>query len=112
MNANVADDVDKAVDTDAYQPGQYVACIYDDEWHIGNIAQRSDSNQDVLINFMRRNDNKSLVWSHHEDKCWVPFLHVLCGLCVPEIEGASARKYKICEKYYDRVEHMVNQHKH
>ena len=32
---------------DIYHPGQYVACTYDSEWHIGNIVGRSDLNSDV-----------------------------------------------------------------
>src|SRR5664279_4741808 len=39
---------------EAYQPGQYVACTYDNQWYIGNIVERSDINSDLLINFMQR----------------------------------------------------------
>ena len=28
----------------AYQSGRYVACTYDNLWHIGNIVERSDAN--------------------------------------------------------------------
>jgi len=105
-------DIASAVDTGiSYQPGQYVACIYDADWHIGNIVDRSDSNHDVLVNFMLQKDNKRFAWPSREDRCWIPFLHVLCNISSPEVEGASARQYKICEKDYDRVVYLFNHRK-
>ena len=47
-------------DNVAYQPGQYVACTHDNEWHIEHIIERSDANNDVEINFLRRSDNTRL----------------------------------------------------
>ena len=34
------------------QPGQYVACIYDDNWWIGYICEISTEEQDALIKFI------------------------------------------------------------
>ena len=89
-------------DNAAYQPGQYVACTYDNVWHIGHIIERSDANNDVKINFMRRTD-KRLSWPTRPDKCWVPFQHILCSIAAPEVEGTSARQYKLSQHDYDRI---------
>ena len=37
-----------------YQVGKYVACMYDQEWYIGTIDDRSEVHNDVLINFMKK----------------------------------------------------------
>ena len=31
-----------------YQPGKYIACVYDKDWFIGHIDERSDENNDVV----------------------------------------------------------------
>ena len=54
---------------DTYQPGRYVACTYDNQWHIGNIVERSDANKDLLINFMERKEETRLLWPRKADKC-------------------------------------------
>ena len=33
---------------EACQPGQYVACVYDQKWYVGNVKERSDEHFDVL----------------------------------------------------------------
>ena len=76
-----------------YLPRRYVVCTYDNQWHIGNVVERSDANSDLLINFIERNDEMSLLWPRKADKCWVPFLHVLCSVDVPLAEGQSARQH-------------------
>ena len=40
------------LDTAELQPGKYVVSMYDKEWYIGCIVERSDENDDVFINFM------------------------------------------------------------
>jgi len=101
----------RAVDDEAYQPGLYIACVYDSDWHIGNIVERLEANQDLLINFMQRKGNKGLAWPLREDKCWVPFMHVLCTVSVPQVEGASARQYRISDNDYDHIVHTFNHFK-
>ena len=86
-----------------YQPGQYVACIYDNAWHIGNIVPRTDPNSDVLVNFMKRYETVRLSWPSRKDQCWVPFVHILCTVHVPQVEGASARQYRLDQKDYDQI---------
>lgn len=73
---------------DAYQPGKYVACTYDNQWHVGNVVERSDTNNNVLVNFMKRKEDMKLQWPRKMDRCWVPFVHVLCTIDVPLAEGS------------------------
>ena len=37
-----------------FQPGKYVACIYDDSWYIGTIVKCSSEGNDVKVKFMKR----------------------------------------------------------
>ena len=39
-----------------YKPGKYIACIYDDTWHIGLVLECSEENQDCNVKFMSRKD--------------------------------------------------------
>ena len=101
-DANIIDNV-------VYTPGPYVACKYDDEWHIGHIIERSDANGDVQINFMRRTENTRLSWPTRPDKCWVPFQHILSIVAAPEVEGTSARQYKLSKRDYDCIVRIYEQ---
>ena len=49
-----------------YQPGKYIACMYDQDWYIGMIVDRSDENSDVLVKFMRRCKSLSIL----ESRSW------------------------------------------
>ena len=53
-------------DLDKYQPGKYTACLYDNNWYVGNIVERNHEEQDILVNFMKRTGS-SLSWPSSED---------------------------------------------
>ena len=44
-------------DSEDYQPGKYVACMYDAEWYVGSIKDRSEEHSDVLVSFMKKSRN-------------------------------------------------------
>ena len=77
--------------------------------YIEHIIERSDANGDVQINFMRRTDNTRLSWPTRPDKCWVPFQHILCSIASPEVEGTSARQYKLSKRDYDCIVRIYEQ---
>ena len=52
LTANVEDEQNN------YLHRIYVACVYDDDWFPGNIVEKSEENQDVLVNFMTKNPFK------------------------------------------------------
>ena len=70
------------VDKNSYLPRKYVACIYDDDWFVSNIVERSDENHDILLHFVKKNPLK--LPSKH-DLCWVPFQHDLCSTDTPKL---------------------------
>src|SRR5437867_7248693 len=47
-----------------YQPRPFIACTYDNQWHIGSVVERSYANNDVLINFMEMKDEMHPYHSH------------------------------------------------
>lgn len=56
-----------------YQLGLYIACLYDNQWHIGTSMERSEMQVDVKINFMRNSENGALSWPSIPDDFRVPF---------------------------------------
>jgi len=94
---------DVVVNSGAFQPGTYIACVYDNNWYIGNIVERSDTNSDVLVTFMKRADTK-LSWPRRDDKCWVPFQHIICTVDAPQPVSHAARQYEISAEELKRVE--------
>jgi len=90
-------------DYSKFKQGTYVACLYDSEWYIGCIVERSDENQDVLVKFMKRS-RQTLSWPENsKDECWVPFDHVLCVVSVPHVTGHSARHYSLPENDFELI---------
>lgn len=66
------------------QPGQYIACIYDGKWWIGNICEISDEQHDALVNFMQRHGPaQSFYWPARNDSCWIPEEHIVANIPAP-----------------------------
>ena len=75
-----------------FQPGKYIACIYDQQWHIRIIMKRSEKENDVLS------------WPQNtNDECWIPFQDVLCFISAPEHQGHSGRNYRISSSDKDLI---------
>ena len=81
------------------QPGKYVACIYDKDWFVGCIVDRSDETCDVFVNFMKHSKTGLLSWppSVRQNTCWVPFQNIICIVSAPELQGQSTRFYKLAD---------------
>lgn len=95
-------------DSDDFQPGKYIACMYDQEWYIGNIVERSEENNDVYVKFMKRSQNTALSWPQdRRNECWVPFQDILCTVSVPELQGHGGRQYKLSPTDYDRINALL-----
>ena len=86
------------------QVGKYIACLYDKEWYIGCIVDRSDEEGDVNVNFMKRNAQGRLSWPliMRGHACWVPFDNVLCIVNAPDVHK-SARFYKLNAEDHQRT---------
>jgi hypothetical protein len=92
--------------TNDYQPGRYIACIYDNEWYIGTIVERSEEQNDVFVKFMKRAKNSNaLSWpkdSHNE--CWVPFQDIISLISAPEMQGHGGRQYRITNEDFNNIQ--------
>jgi hypothetical protein len=66
------------------QPGQYVACIYDNSWWIGNICEISVQEHDALINFLHPHGiARSFHWPTRQDTCWIHEQQIIAQIPVP-----------------------------
>ena len=51
----------------------YVACIYDDDWFVGNVMEMSEQYNEIHVKFMQKNE-KCFWWPTKNDQCNVGFL--------------------------------------
>ncbi len=86
------------------QPGQYVACVYDKKWWIGNVCEVSAEEKDAFINFLHpHGPAKKFHWPQKErDVCWVPEEHIFSILPVPSAD-TMGRNYSFPKKTLDDV---------
>ena len=92
-----ADDESVSLQQNKFQPGKYVACIYDREWYVGTIAEYSEEHGDIYVDFMKRSKKGFFSWppASRRDLCWVPIQHVICVIEAPCLQGRSARSYRL-----------------
>ena len=87
-----------------YQPGQYIAAVYDRDLYIGLITELSDECEDVKVRFMNRSKRSGmLTWPRLDDICWIPFQHILGIIPAPEAYGRGARMYKLQKNTNDAI---------
>jgi hypothetical protein len=78
------------------QQGQFVACIYDGQWWLGNITEICSDNNDAKVSFMHpHGPAASFFWPTMVDDCWVPIVHILCQVPALLLVGSTARRYKL-----------------
>ena len=101
------DDTNRSMQIKDIQPGQYVACIYDNEWWVGNICEVSEEEHDARVKFMHPpGPAQSFHWPAHEDKCWVSEDHLLKIL--PSPTTTSGRLYSFPKKTLEDVMEAFN----
>ena len=100
VKPSTSSDVQSLTDPNEYQPGQYIACTYDNEWYIGIIMGHSEEQNDVYVRFMTRAKNSNaLSWSEDtHNECWVPFQDIICVVSAPEMQGHGGRQYRLTNK--------------
>ena len=98
-----------------FNQGMYVACVYDNDWFIGNVIDNSSESEDVSIKFMKRDGinfgiNLGLIlglililWPIREDQCWVPIVNVLAEVKTLIAQGHGARNYRISELEFEKI---------
>ena len=93
-----------------YQPGKYIACVYDKDWFIGHIDERSDENNDVHVKFMTKSARTGfLSWGVNgpRNECNVPFQDIICCINAPEMLGRGGRQYKLLSTDFNRIESLL-----
>ena len=86
------------------QPGQYIACIYDNNWWIGNIAEISTEDHDASINFMHPHGvATSFHWPLKNDTCWIPEQQII-GILPAPTTTAMAQEYSFPESIILQIE--------
>ena len=89
-----------------YKPGQYVACMYDGHWWLGNIIELDYDQDDVKVTFMHPCGPASTFrWPRREDICWVPTGHILA---VIDLSTATGRQYTIDSQTAVKVTEKLN----
>jgi len=92
-----------------YQPGMYVACMYDGHWWLGNIIKTDYDQDDVKVTFMHPcGPASNFRWPRTPDICWVPTEHILTTV---DISTATGRNYTVGSnvacKVTEKTEHNV-----
>ena len=89
-----------------YAPGQYVACIYDSHWWLGNIICLSSEFNDAKVQFLHphhaHGPATSFHWPKKDDTCWVPLEHILCVIPAPTTTGLGSN-YRIADNILQLV---------
>ena len=94
------------------QPGQYVVCIYDNHWWIGNISVACKEEHDSLINFMHSHGTtKQFHWPLQKNICWLPEQHILMTMSVPT-PGAMGRHHSVPGETISKIENMFHSFQH
>ena len=89
--------------------GMYVTVVYD-KWYVGCIADWSKKFEDVLVNCMHQCSTKNKIsWPTRQDKCNIPFNHVLCSVPAPIPLGSSGRSYSIQDETIKKIEQCFKQ---
>ena len=92
----------------SFQPGMYVACVYDSRWYIGYITERSEENQDVEVQYMNRKDT-TVSWpvDTRRERSWIPLHDVIMLIEAPLLQGQTGRMYKTVEADYIRIRSLL-----
>ena len=93
---------------ESFVPGKYIICIYDEKWYIALIHECSHENQDVLVQFMKR-DGLFLYWfeDDHRNQCWLALQHIICNVEVPILHGSSSRKYTLSRNDLGNIKKLL-----
>ena len=82
------------VDDIAFSIGNFISCIYANNFWFGVIENQSEEFGDYYIKVMHPPGQSSeFKWPKNKDKCWVPKENMLCIIQCPSITSSSTRGY-------------------
>ena len=90
-----------------FNPGMYVACIYDRDWYIGIVSEVSREHDEIYVKFMKR-EGRGLTWPKRDDKCWIPVFNWLGLVTSLNVQGHRGRTYIISEEELEKINSMKN----
>ena len=80
------------------EPGQYISCVYEEEWWLGVAMEKSEEFQDITVKFMHpAGPAPSFHWPARDDICHVPFTNVLRVIPAPTT-NRRARQYRLSDE--------------
>ncbi|GBM70365.1 hypothetical protein AVEN_129679-1 [Araneus ventricosus] len=63
----------------------YVACVYEENWWIGQVSELNKEEGDYTIAFMHpHGPSETFYWPERQDECPVPSQHILCVIETPK----------------------------
>ena len=78
------------VSINSIQPGDYIACVYDNKWWIGNFCDTSLEERDALASFMHPHGPVySFQWPQKKDTCWIPEQQIIAILPAPSADSTG-----------------------
>ena len=94
-----------------YQPGKYVACMYDAEWYVGSIKVRFVEHSDVLVLFMKKIKNWFVFIACKITERWMldSFPSYSLSDKSPTVQGSSARHYVLSQSDLNKIKTKYQQ---
>lgn len=92
--------------------GDWVAVNYESSWHIGQIQEVDETDEDCKISFMLRHDfhggkAPSFKWPKPADEIWVKFHDIILNIKEPARVGRSGRSFSISPDEIVTIEQML-----
>ena len=94
QGGRLGEELAPSVSVNDCQPGQYVACKYNNKWWDGSVLNVDSEHNDLRVSFMTpHGPAKSFGWPRRQDICWVPLANILRILKPPLT--ANGRQYTL-----------------
>ncbi|ESO09924.1 hypothetical protein HELRODRAFT_167749 [Helobdella robusta] len=106
FNKNESED-----NNDDYEPGRFVALVYDKKWYLGNIIERDDKNDDLKVNCLKKFKENIFYWPKNVDICYVPFKHILILIPDDNISYVGKIYITLPETVFEHISTLYNNFK-
>lgn len=93
----------------SFTNNDYVACIYEDQWWLGIVKDKSIEENDLLVHFFNPAGPRTAFQLSKKDIVWVPVNKVVRKITPTELTTASGRTHNISEKLCNEISTLYNQ---
>lgn len=87
-----------------------IACVYDNQWWIGEVIDVSNENDDVMVHFYHPPGPRTSFKLSQEDKVWVPINNVLRKLTPLELTTVTGRSHIISKELSEEISMLLVNH--